>query len=160
MIFKSCSKCGLIKDLSRFNKAARGFLGVRSSCKACDSKYKKENRDTNKSREASKKWRERNVERQRLYRYQEIDKKKGHYCDLDIDFMNIMISKPCHYCGFVDPIGNGLDRIDNSIGHVKSNCVTCCKVCNAARMDNFTYQEFKDMVAPGIMAVRRSRGEI
>ena len=160
MIFKSCSKCGLIKEISMFNKAARGLFGVRSSCKLCDSEYKKKNRDAKSSREASKKWRETNIDRHRLYRYQKIDEAKGHFCDLTIEFIRSAIYEPCHYCGYIDPIANGLDRIDNRKGHDIENCVTCCKLCNTTRLDNYSYTEFKTLIAPAIIAVRKSRGEI
>jgi hypothetical protein len=29
-----------------------------------------------------------------------------------------------------------IERIDNTIGHVKSNCVLCCRTCNFARKSN------------------------
>ena len=30
---------------------------------------------------------------------------------------------------------NGIDRIDSSKGYVSDNCVSCCKICNQAKMD-------------------------
>ena len=43
---------------------------------------------------------------------------------------------PCYYCG-LPPYGNykgfkftGIDRIDNSVGYVLSNCLPCCSICN------------------------------
>jgi hypothetical protein len=39
--------------------------------------------------------------------------------------------KDCNYCGKNGP--NGIDRIDNSIGYIKVNCVACCKHCNYAK---------------------------
>ena len=63
----------------------------------------------------------------------------------------------CHYCGALpgnsynqaldDPksssearkngtfVYNGLDRLDNSIGHILSNVVPCCKYCNFAKRE-------------------------
>jgi len=29
-----------------------------------------------------------------------------------------------------------VERIDNSIGHIKSNCVICCLKCNTMRKSN------------------------
>ena len=37
---------------------------------------------------------------------------------------------------------NGIDRIDNKIGYIIENCVTCCNVCNTAKL-NLTLDEFK-----------------
>ena len=53
----------------------------------------------------------------------------------------------CHYCGA--PPGsnasrrsdrasvkvNGIDRVDNSMGYITSNCVACCAKCNYAKRD-------------------------
>ena len=48
----------------------------------------------------------------------------------------------CHYCGqkpkqivkhkedYGTYIYNGIDRVDNTIGYISSNCVPCCKDCN------------------------------
>jgi hypothetical protein len=66
----------------------------------------------------------------------------------------ISISKgPCFYCGLYDSNFikdrkkinkidrtsncmlkyNGIDRIDNDLGYIKHNIVTCCKYCNTAK---------------------------
>ncbi len=51
----------------------------------------------------------------------------------------IMFSNPCDYCGMGN--NNGIDRIDNNIGYIKSNCVSCCKACNFAkgRLSRYTF---------------------
>ena len=64
----------------------------------------------------------------------------------------------CHYCGieendFLDiwePFYGGkrgrileVDRKDNSLGYDVENCVLACAVCNNAKSDKFTYEEFK-----------------
>ncbi len=59
----------------------------------------------------------------------------------------ILTSSNCHYCG-IEPqqshykpdfhgsyVYNGIDRIDNNIGYILSNCVTACKMCNFAKRD-------------------------
>jgi hypothetical protein len=52
-----------------------------------------------------------------------------------------MWAMPCAYCG--ESPGRGVDRQDNDIGYVPSNCVPCCKICNrgkrAASMDRWKY---------------------
>lgn len=81
------------------------------------------------------------------------------YDDGDISFEEFLIlsQNPCYYCGtllsnsfnmykhksgnkkntstqFVKDNGafnyNGLDRVNNNIGHFKNNVVSCCKTCN------------------------------
>ena len=63
-----------------------------------------------------------------------------------------IINMDCFYCGknptfyFSEKMmrrnffngnieANGIDRIDNEIGYIKSNCVACCKECNFAKAD-------------------------
>ena len=40
-----------------------------------------------------------------------------------------------------DYIYNGIDRLDNSVGYTKENCVPCYKMCNYAK-NKFTMEEF------------------
>ncbi len=62
-------------------------------------------------------------------------------------------NKNCYYCG-VSPsqimnkkyeigsyIYNGIDRVNNSIGYTKDNCVPCCKQCNRSKSD-LSLEEF------------------
>jgi hypothetical protein len=67
----------------------------------------------------------------------------------------------CHYCGqkprqttgrskYIKVNGeyvyNGIDRKDNNIGYLLSNCVTACKICNYAK-HTLGYVEFLEWVA-------------
>jgi hypothetical protein len=70
--------------------------------------------------------------------------------ELNTDEFTELISGDCFYCGSApEPrvlIGktisfNGIDRWDNSLGYVYSNCVSCCTTCNTAKM-NKTAKEF------------------
>lgn len=45
------------------------------------------------------------------------------------------ICKPGKGCDTGSYIYNGIDRLDNSIGYIYSNCVSCCKLCNYAKME-------------------------
>jgi hypothetical protein len=83
--------------------------------------------------------------------------------DISIEYFEELINKPCYYCGlsnskksrdhnykntFVsDTILNlnGIDRIDNNIGYIKSNVVTCCKKCNYAK-NIMSQKEFKEFI--------------
>jgi len=64
----------------------------------------------------------------------------------------------CHYCGIQEkdfiaiwgPFYGGkrgpileVDRKDNTQGYNIENCVLACAVCNNAKSDKFTYEEFK-----------------
>jgi len=67
--------------------------------------------------------------------------------------------KTCHYCGIKEsdfrPIWGEfyggkkrggileVDRKDNTKGYEIDNCVLACAVCNMAKSDKFTYEEFR-----------------
>lgn|GEM_PF-3068652 len=65
----------------------------------------------------------------------------------------------CHYCGILETdftkiwgatfyggIKRGqrleIDRIDNAVGYSLENCVLACAICNMAKSDKFTHDEF------------------
>lgn len=78
-----------------------------------------------------------------------------------------LIYKDCFYCGkralqtskkLRGMYYNGIDRIDNTKGYIKSNCVTCCKVCNRAK-DIMTQKEFEDWVIRVFNNLKRSTAQ-
>lgn len=46
------------------------------------------------------------------------------------DFARIVLL-PCFYCG--EGGINGLDRVDNKVGYIVENVVSCCHFCNNAK---------------------------
>lgn len=62
------------------------------------------------------------------------DKKRARAFDLDKEFVSAAIKLPCSYCGETQ-LRMTLDRIDNDLGHLKSNVVPACERCNYARRD-------------------------
>jgi hypothetical protein len=68
-----------------------------------------------------------------LKNYRKRDRKQGFVpTDLDYKTVEELISKPCFYCGETE-ITMTLDRIDNSLGHVRSNVNPACFRCNVFR---------------------------
>ena len=82
--------------------------------------------------------------------------------DITLEWFVEECHKPCHYCGRANynkqdipsktgfPLlqgfrYNGLDRIDNDIGYVEENCVSCCIVCNRAK-NSMPYEDFIEWV--------------
>lgn len=63
----------------------------------------------------------------------------------DEDFKALLL-QDCHYCGAApaqikykhkrSTSYNGVDRVNNSLGYVDGNCVSCCKICNRIKMDH------------------------
>lgn len=67
-----------------------------------------------------------------LWDSQKSDRKKGFDNDLDIEFVKSLLSEGCRYCGESE-LRMTLDRIDNSLGHLRSNVIPACIRCNYAR---------------------------
>lgn len=74
--------------------------------------------------------------------YAARDKLKGRVCDIDALFVFSLRRKPCEYCGRTS---TGADRIDNNIGHIKSNCVPCCVRCNWVRGNWLSFEIMKQV---------------
>lgn len=86
--------------------------------------------------------------------YRRHAKKKGIPFELTNDYFECLTKEKCFYCGEIpsrtkkskynngDYIYNGIDRIDNSLGYVDGNVVSCCTTCNLAKramsMNEFT----------------------
>jgi hypothetical protein len=74
--------------------------------------------------------------------YRFNDRRRGYQFDIDKDWLiKNILSKPCTYCGSTDFVG--CDRVDNSKGHIKTNVVPCCVVCNMVKGNNFNFEEMK-----------------
>lgn len=89
-----------------------------------------------------------------LSSYRIKDKKRDLECDLTIEDMLDIMSKPCVYCGDTKRIG--CDRLDNEKGHTKDNVVPCCVECNKARNNNFSFEEMQ-IIGKAIREVKLKR---
>ena len=90
-------------------------------------------------------------------------KRRGHEWNLTKEDVSALIQLECFYCGkspsqIIHPkslngvrVGydkanalkyNGLDRLDNNIGYIRKNVVSCCGMCNWMKLD-LSYEEFK-----------------
>lgn len=83
----------------------------------------------------------------KLYASYKHGAESRNYCfEIDKEQFKNIIYKNCYYCDRIpeqiaynksksDSIFyNGIDRVDNNIGYILSNIVTCCKHCNRAKM--------------------------
>lgn len=124
---------------SIFGKGRNGSR--RSACATCRGKQRspgKLEEMISRAGERRKEWRVSDPARAILYDSRQTDKKFGRSNDLEKDFICEMIRYPCSYCGETE-LRMTLDRIDNSLGHVKSNVVPACIRCNYAR-GNMPYE--------------------
>ena len=84
--------------------------------------------------------------------------KKNIQFDLSEQDFNDLILGDCYYCDAVpsslhraelnieNTLVNGIDRIDNTLGYVYGNVVSCCGVCNTAKSDN-SLGDFLSMIS-------------
>ena len=86
-----------------------------------------------------------------IYRtYSYSAKKRNYIFDLTKDEFKEIAQQLCFYCNKPPQsrqegsknrkyhgsfMYNGIDRVVNSIGYTKNNCVSCCKTCNRMKMD-------------------------
>lgn len=168
MKIRRCPTCKVYFELTPQNFCSDSSkpMGLSYRCKVCTNKIK---RGTRKDRwwnmTASQKQRKAAVNRKytsfgkgraiaMLNAYRKIDKSKHRSCDIDLPFLMAIFSMSCVYCGDTDRLG--CDRVDNSIGHLKSNVVPCCATCNISRMNNFTHSEMF-IIGKAVREVKLSR---
>lgn len=75
-------------------------------------------------------------------------RKRGKDWQLNHEQAFKLITSSCTYCGFKPNFPDsrvGIDRVDNSIGYIESNCAPCCSTCNSAK-GSLSMSEFKEWV--------------
>lgn len=128
---KSCSTCKTAKPFAAFYKSRTRKDGLQSACKTCHADRMRQ------LGPMQQRTRRRDPSKRAGFIINDTrgsDKKKGFANDLSHSFVAEAISSPCTYC---ESTGNKMtvDRIDNSIGHIQSNCVPCCLRCNYIKRD-------------------------
>lgn len=91
----------------------------------------------------------------RIFRMvRESSGRRNKYFELTLEDIKELVFKECTYCGLKSSNRtlseskkykleyNGLDRVDSSIGYIRSNVVPCCTWCNKAK-SSMTLEEFK-----------------
>jgi hypothetical protein len=71
--------------------------------------------------------------------YQRVARDKGLPWEFSKEQFRTFVKAPCKYCGKDE--SKGIDRIDNFLGYVLSNCCPCCKTCNYAK-NTMSEQDF------------------
>lgn len=139
-------------------------------CRSCNSKNKRKKYLANREKYiraaksrydktyyeyGSKKWASNTVVG---LRYFDRRKLKFPVCDITVEDLLNIVALPCTYCGdSQDRIG--VDRVDNSIGHIKTNLVPSCYSCNSVRMANWTHEEMKT-IGSAIAKIKACRRKI
>ncbi|OGB84459.1 hypothetical protein A3F66_07060 [candidate division TM6 bacterium RIFCSPHIGHO2_12_FULL_32_22] len=88
--------------------------------------------------------------------YKRGSKNRGYSFKLSLKQFSSLIKQNCFYCDS-EPQNktkfstngvlkyNGIDRFNNDIGYILSNCVPCCKYCNYAKR-NTDIKTFLDWI--------------
>jgi len=78
-------------------------------------------------------------------RYRQDAERRSIPFNLTLEEFTEIVSKPCYFCGsehsnmLINKKGygefrySGIDRVDNSIGYLVGNCLSCCSKCNALK---------------------------
>lgn len=135
----TCSKCKSDKQASDFYKRSERPGGVRYSCKACDRGYEEPKRSSPYKGNLPRKfrmaeWRKgyQDTPRAKYLSYRATAKCRGLEFTLTFEQFMEFWQKPCHYSGrAIKTVG--LDRVDNSVGYVYGNVVSCCEDVNRAK---------------------------
>jgi len=138
MLTRKCNRCQQLLPATSdvFLKDASRSLGLAYECKPCH-RQRKLGRDRRTERWAnmSAAQRQAATARNRKYSHERQDA-----CDMtSAEILEIIIC-PCTYCGTLER-NRGLDRIDNSLPHIKRNVVPACIECNFARGDRLSVLE-------------------
>jgi hypothetical protein len=93
--------------------------------------------------------------RKTISRYKYGAKTRGLSWELSEEECIQLFKGNCNYCGSEPKLRSsslkntpqhkisGIDRVDPSIGYTIKNCVSCCTICNEAKMDR-TLAEFEE----------------
>ena len=94
--------------------------------------WQKNNKD--KVSDINGKWKEKNLDKIRYFTYKSQAKEDKKEWNLTFEEFKKFWQKPCYYCG-TEIKTVGIDRVNNTKGYIKENCVSCCKYCNRAKSD-------------------------
>lgn len=122
---KKCSNCLTTKETGSFWKSKKSKDGYHTRCKDCMSLKRKS-------------W-ESKVD-YIFEKYQRDAKRRGVSFALDKSDFYTFKNASCYYCGeILDKVR--LDRIDNDLGYLINNVVSCCSICNRFK-SSLTQEKF------------------
>lgn len=165
---RQCSDCKIIKSLNsnNFGSSINCKFGYDYKCRSCTSIRHKLFRGTEVQKQRVTKYNisyyEKDSGRAKnlLSNYKRYDKRKKYVTDITEEFLLNIFTMCCYSCGSREKLG--LDRIDNSMGHIKTNCLPCCGPCNINRqLFNLSSEKTKIHVGPVMRLLYESvKGDI
>lgn len=154
-----CKNCAVVRRRKLLNVHERKFRALNpGKIQTAQRKYRAENREYVLG--VRRKWAANYIRtpRAKFQALQAKCRKFGYDLDLTQEDCEAIWAQPCVYCGGSTETqsGAGLDRIDNKLGYLKNNVLSCCGTCNMIRGPRLTVDEMKVAMA----AVLKLRGEI
>lgn len=144
---KICAKCKLSKPISEFTKLK---YNLRKLCKECYNAQTREYYKNNKKKRSIKIKQYQCSESGRYIRGKAAAKTRCIQWDITLSEFSSLIKESCYYCNnkFGKPTenGHGLDRLDNTVGYIIGNVVTCCWHCNKIKCDLISPNEMKQII--------------
>ena len=150
---RQCHRCSQVLPATPdfFLRDKSRPLGLSYECRECH-RERKRGRDDRSDRWWKMTDEQRAKAKARNQRYAKTDKGRAVFlrkayervdaCDMTTAEILALIVQPCVHCGTTD-LPRGLDRINNSLPHIKSNVAPSCAPCNFARGDRFTFAEMQ-----------------
>jgi hypothetical protein len=144
---KTCSKCLETHELAKFGRDSNRKDGLYVHCRSCHrarDQVKWQNRIVSTSRQTDK----------RRWGQEVGDFGEPITVERIADLLVVQQGR-CVYCSAAMVYGLGIDRrthpravtierTDNDVPHVITNCVLACHSCNSRRMASYTYEEFME----------------
>jgi len=128
-IHQLCCNCG--KDYEK-------YLTLHNTpsklCKHCN---KIQHTQDNKRIERKRNYKNENLRNLERYYKEYITNaiKREYSMELQFNDFEKLVKQPCYYCDYSkENEVNGIDRVNNTKGYSKENCVTCCEICNKIKL--------------------------
>jgi hypothetical protein len=87
--------------------------------------------------------------------YKNNAKSRNIEFNLDFEYFKNLLINNCFYCNaipanvymrsYYNVTYNGVDRLDNNLGYIKNNVVSCCKICNISK-NNYSTDVFLNWI--------------
>lgn len=153
---KTCKQEKNIEDFTKYYGKKKRTVRYRPHCKKCKYINYKENLSAKRREKIRKYQREyhlKNPENAKIKSYQHIDRKNKRKSIKLREAKDLILNGDCFYCGETEKACLGLDRIDNRLGHEKTNVKVCCEKCNNLLSD-IPY-EAKLELKKGLTSIRK-----
>lgn len=113
---KKCCSCKQEKPITEFHKNIQQQYGFEKRCKDCARTKQKRYKATPRGKFREYRW---HASRRNL--------------QFELSYFDVatMIEQNCFYCD--KPNSHGIDRKQNDVGYILTNCVPCCMICNYAK---------------------------